>query len=81
MKKVESLKTPKNRFLLTGGTPKCAAGAVKKMKFFQNFKFEIGLNWIWKIIILASWKNVFYFFKNENIFKFSKKYFPRCTFG
>ena len=63
MKKVETLKTPKNRFLLTGDTLKFAADAGGKCEFFQNLKLDVGLNWIWKIIILASWKNVFYFKK------------------
>ena len=65
MKKVETLKTPKNRFLLTGDTLKFAADAGENAVFS---KFDVGLNWIWKIIILASWKNVFYFLKNKKHF-------------
>ena len=73
MKKVETLKTPKNRFLLTGDTLKFAADAGENA-VFQNLKFDVGLNWIWKIIILASWKNVFYFL-NKNKFIYFQKIF------
>ena len=40
MKKVETLKTPKNRFLLTGDTLKFAADAGENAVFS---KFDVGL--------------------------------------
>ena len=57
------------------GYPKIRRRRGGKCEFFQNLKFDVGLNWIWKIIILASWKNVFYFFKNKKHFKIFQKIF------